>query len=160
GWAHAPLDPMVSAGDGDVTFVYSSPTSAPCLFRYELATHRLEQLTAPSVDLEGAVARRLCCSSRDGTRVPFWLGHREDLDLIRARPALVYGYGGWNIAFLPSYVAELAPFVEAGGIVVLPQLRGGAEHGWSWWNAGRFGAKQNTFDDLYAVAEALVRAGL
>jgi prolyl oligopeptidase len=160
GWAHAPLEPMVSAGENELTFVYSSPTSPPCLFQYGLGTGRLEQLTKPGVELEGAIARRLWCTGRDGTRIPFWLVHRRELDLARARPTLVYGYGGWNIAFLPSYVGGLAPFVEAGGIVVLPNLRGGGEYGWTWWNDGRLTHKQNTFDDLYSVAESLVAAGL
>jgi len=151
---------MVAAGEGELTFVYSSPTSPPCLFSYELGTRRLEQVTAPGVELEGAVARRLSCVSRDGTRIPFRLVHRRDLDLARSSPTLVYGYGGWNVAFLPSYVGTPAPFVEAGGILVLPQLRGGGEHGWTWWNEGRLASKQNTFDAAEWLGFVMAELGM
>jgi len=106
------------------------------------------------------VTRRLACVSKDGTRVPLWLVHRSDHDLGRSGPTLVYGYGGWNIAFLPAYVGGLAPFVEAGGILALPNLRGGGEYGSTWWVQGQLAYKQNTFDDLYATAETLIAAGV
>ncbi|HEY7421603.1 MAG TPA: prolyl oligopeptidase family serine peptidase [Gaiellaceae bacterium] len=159
GWGHSPLDPMVVAGDGELTFVYSSLLSPPRAFRYRLGTGRLDQLGSARGDLDGIVAQRLSCTSRDGTRIPFWLVHRRGLDLTRSRPTLVYGYGGWNVAFVPSSIGVLAPFVEAGGILALPNLRGGGEYGWSWWEQGRLAQKQNTFDDLYATAEALIAAG-
>ena len=57
-------------------------------------------------------------------------------------------------------MGELAAFVDAGGIVVLPNLRGGAEYGRAWWEGGRLANKQNTFDDLYTIAETLIAAGV
>src|SRR5262249_11800764 len=95
-----------------------------------------------------------------GTRVAFWLVHRRDLDPGRSHPVLVYGYGGWNVAFLPRYVGLLAPVVEAGGIVVVPNLRGGGEDGWTWGGQGRRTAKQDTFAYIYAIAESLIAAGV
>jgi prolyl oligopeptidase len=54
----------------------------------------------------------------------------------------------------------MAAFVEAGGIFVHAHLRGGGEFGLSWWQAGRLAQKQNAYNDLYAIAEALLRANL
>ena len=44
--------------------------------------------------------------------------------------------------------------------MVLAHLRGGCEFGSEWWRGGRRERKQNTFNDLYAVAEKLIDLGL
>ena len=85
----------------------------------------------------------------------FWVVRRADAE--QPAPTLLHGYGGWNIAYgLPSYLGVLAPFVEAGGTLVLPHLRGGGEYGERHWHEARLEHKQRTFDDLYSVAEAVV----
>ncbi|MCI0636719.1 MAG: prolyl oligopeptidase family serine peptidase, partial [Actinobacteria bacterium] len=94
-----------------------------------------------------------------GVRVSFFLVHRSDLDLSRPQPTLLYGYGGWNVSLVPAYLGTLAPFVEAGGVFVLASLRGDGVAGREWWEDGRRERKQNTFDDLYAVAEFLIDQG-
>jgi len=114
-----------------------------------------QHLTPPRAKPPGVVADLERCRGRVGAEVTFWVVGRTDVE--HPAPTLVHGYGGWNIAYsLPSYLGALAPFVDAGGTLVLPHLRGGGEYGERQWHEGRLEHKQDTFDDLYAVAEALV----
>jgi prolyl oligopeptidase len=158
GAAHPGL-PMFVVGDGEVSFVYSTFEQSPAVYRYVVAEQRLELVQAPAVVVEGLSVSLVWARSSDGVEVPAHVVHRADLDLTVPRPTLLYGYGGYNLAQLPSYGHESAAWVQAGGIYVLAHLRGGSEFGRDWWHGGRRENKQRTFDDLYAVAERLVELG-
>ena len=97
--------------------------------------------------------------SRDGTAVPMFLVHRRDVTPSGAVPTILNGYGGFNIARTPAFAGSTAAWVEAGGLYVVANLRGGAEFGERWHRAGMLGNKQNVFDDLVAAAEALISTG-
>lgn len=110
--------------------------------------------------LDNVVAEQRFATSRDGTRIPYFIVRRKDIDPNQAQPTLVHAYGGFNIAMLPSFPTNFVPFIEAGGIFVQASLRGGAEYGKAWHDGGRLFNKQNTFDDLEAVAETLIAEGV
>ena len=71
-------------------------------------------------------------------------------------PTLLSGYGGFNIAVEPYYVGGWYPFLSRGGVFVEAGVRGGSEYGETWHEQAMFARKQNTFDDMVAVAEWLV----
>ncbi|MGY1631280.1 prolyl oligopeptidase family protein [Geodermatophilus sp. SYSU D01186] len=75
------------------------------------------------------------------------------------RPAVLYGYGGFNVALTPSYTAQALAWVAAGGVWAVANLRGGSEHGEEWHRAGMRERKQNVFDDFAAAGEHLVAQG-
>ncbi|MFZ0217782.1 MAG: prolyl oligopeptidase family serine peptidase [Candidatus Dormiibacterota bacterium] len=100
--------------------------------------------------------RQLWFSSADGTRVPMFLFGRES----GPGPTLLTGYGGFNVSRTPAWTPTLLPFLEAGGLVALPNLRGGGEFGEAWHQAGRLGQKQHVFDDFIAAASWLVEQGV
>ncbi|MGH3388619.1 MAG: prolyl oligopeptidase family serine peptidase, partial [Actinomadura sp.] len=75
------------------------------------------------------------------------------------RPTILYGYGGFNVPLTPAFSATILTWVEAGGVYVIANLRGGSEEGEEWHRAGMLGSKQNTFDDFHAAAEALIAGG-
>jgi prolyl oligopeptidase len=159
--AQAMIEPMISADDDALLFVFSTFSRAPSLFRYALEERRLEEVSTAAHEIPGLVSELRSCTSTGGAEVSYWLARRADAERAGPTPALIFGYGGWNIAWgLPSYLAELTPFVEAGGALVFPHLRGGGELGESQWHDGRLERKQHTFDDLYAVAEALIADGV
>ncbi|MEH3047090.1 prolyl oligopeptidase family serine peptidase [Sphingomonas adhaesiva] len=105
-------------------------------------------------------------TSKDGTRIPYFLVTRKGVT--GARPALIHAYGGFRNAQTPTYLTDqpyragpLGLFwVEEGGAYVLANLRGGGEYGPRWHQAGLREKRQNVFDDLHAVAEDLVRTGV
>lgn len=94
--------------------------------------------------------------SKDGTRVPMFLVGRQE----GQGPTVLTGYGGFNISRTPEWTPRIVPFLEAGGLFALPNLRGGGEFGRPWHLAGMRDAKQNVFDDFLCAAEWLIDAGL
>jgi prolyl oligopeptidase len=98
--------------------------------------------------------------SRDGTRVPMWVLARRDVPRDGTAPAVLYGYGGFDISLGPSFAANLVPWLDAGGIYALANLRGGGEFGDAWHRAGMREKKQNVFDDFIAAAEYLAASGI
>ncbi len=108
-------------------------------------------------------AQQLTCTSADGTTVRFFVLARTDA-LVEGRPTapaptVLYGYGGFGISLTPGYSATTLAWVRAGGVHVVAGLRGGGEEGEDWHRAGYRDRKQNVFDDLYAVAQALLDGG-
>jgi prolyl oligopeptidase len=98
-------------------------------------------------------------SSRDGTKISMFLVHRDDVTPNGERPVLLSGYGGFNISRTPAYDPGNFPFLDAGGVFALANLRGGGEYGEAWHRAGMLEKKQNVFDDFIAAAEFLVAEG-
>ncbi len=77
----------------------------------------------------------------------------------RPRPTVLYGYGGFGVPLTPAWTASALAWVEAGGVWVVANLRGGTEEGEQWHRAGMREHKQNVFDDFAACADHLVREG-
>ena len=96
--------------------------------------------------------------SKDGTLVPYFVVSRRDRADDGTAPVLIHAYGGFNISLRPELRRASIYFLEAGGVVVVANLRGGGELGESWHRAGMREAKQNVFDDLFAVAEDVAAA--
>ncbi len=112
-------------------------------------------LAAP-VDPAAFEVERVMVTSRDGTRVPLFLAHRKGLPRDGTHPALLTGYGGFDVNMLPVWTPSAIPFLERGGTYALAILRGGGEYGESWHRAGMLGNKQNVFDDFIAAASWLI----
>jgi prolyl oligopeptidase len=100
--------------------------------------------------------RQVFYQSADGTRVPMFLVGRPS----GTGPTVLTGYGGFNLSRTPLWSPTIVPFLEAGGLYVVANLRGGGEYGEAWHRAGMLGAKQNVFDDFIAAAEWLIGAEL
>jgi len=134
---------------------YATPTS---IYRYDVKSGESEKIRAPQVefDPDQYVVRQAFYESKDGTRVPIIVSHRRDLPRDGNRPTLLYGYGGFNISLTPYFSVTYAIWMEMGGIVAVPNLRGGGEYGEAWHEAGKKLNKQNVFDDFIAAAEWLI----
>lgn len=154
------MECLQPAGNEHVVFLYSSPTQSPTVCRASVVTRRCELLTPPALRLDAVVTDHVA-PSRDGTPIPYRLVARRGAGPSRPRPTVVYFYAGLNVALLPGWPGEmLAGWVQAGGLLVLAQLRGGGEFGPDWWRAGRLANRQNTLDDLYAVTADLCARGV
>ena len=97
--------------------------------------------------------------SKDGTSISMFLVHQKGLKRDGDNAVLLSGYGGFGISITPSFRASLLPWLEAGGVLAMPNLRGGGEYGTQWHQAGMLERKQNVFDDFIAAGEWLVKEG-
>ncbi|MCA0377462.1 MAG: prolyl oligopeptidase family serine peptidase [Gemmatimonadetes bacterium] len=152
------------AGDHDATALYYTFTSftAPAtVYRYDVATGASTVWRAATLpfDPEQFETRQLFATSRDGTRVPYFVVSRKGLVLDGSHPTILYAYGGFNVTLPPQFSALRVAFLEQGGVYVQANLRGGGEYGEAWHQGGMKERKQNVFDDAIAVAESLFAAG-
>ena len=138
-----------------ISFSLSTFAQAPWPHRYDVISRELSTARPAPPPLEGVVAQRRVATSADGVHVDYWEVRRpHKAPSTGPSPALVFAYGGFNVAVnTPVYPAPLIPFLNAGGVLLLPQLRGGGEQGLSHWLNATGVSKQRTFDDLYAVVE-------
>lgn len=105
------------------------------------------------------VTEQVFVTSDDGTRIPLFLTHRREVVPTGAVPTLLYGYGGFQIAVGPMFKPEWLGWMERGGLLAVASLRGGAEYGRDWHDAGRLANKQNVFDDFAACGRWLASSG-
>jgi prolyl oligopeptidase len=111
------------------------------------------------IEPERFSVRQVEYPSADGTRITMFLVHRRDVHRNGRQPTFLTGYGGFNISMTPAFSRSMLLWLEAGGVVAIPNLRGGGEYGESWHQDGMLGRKQNTFDDFIAAAEWLIADG-
>jgi prolyl oligopeptidase len=143
----------------DIWYSFSSPVTPSTVYRFDPATHTSAAFDPPKlpVDTSGFETRAMFATSKDGARVPFFLTAKKGLARDGNNPVMVYGYGGFSISLLPTFRQDLPAWLERGGVWVTANIRGGAEYGESWHQAGMLDRKQHVFDDFIAVAEQLVR---
>jgi len=142
----------------ELFFRFESFTYSPAIFRYDLGAHQMTVVERASAEHETTPYQtsQIWFNSRDGERVPMFVIHKQELVLNGDNPAVINGYGGFNINITPKFLQHPAPFLDAGGVYVLVNLRGGGEFGEQWHEAGQFERKQNVFDDMIAAAEKLI----
>ena len=95
-------------------------------------------------------------TSKDGTKIPCNVVYRKDMKLDGNNPVLITAYGGFRYGITPKYYGYYASFINRGGIVVEPGIRGGDEYGEKWHENGMLLKKQNCFDDFNACAEWVI----
>lgn len=113
--------------------------------------------TVATFDPAGFETMQVVYASKDGTKVPMFLTMKKGLVRNGANPAMLYAYGGFSVSTLPSFSPSVIAWLEQGGIWAVANIRGGAEYGEAWHEAGMLGRKQNVFDDFIAAAEYLVK---
>ena len=143
----------------EVFYGFESFTSPPAVYRYDLktgATSLWAKVDAPSIDPAAYEVEQEWFKSKDGTRVPVFVVHKKGLKKDGHNPALLTGYGGFDVSMTPKFDAAAFLWLEHGGVYAVANLRGGGEFGEEWHRAGMLDKKQNVFDDMIAAAEYLI----
>ena len=172
GWTttNVPLPGTGQAGiafaneDEETVFInYEGFLSPDSLLTYDASSNTTTGLKAlPSkFQAEGLVVHQKEATSKDGTKVPYFVVHREGITLDGTTPTLLYGYGGFEVSMRPSYSGGIGRmWLERGGVYVLANIRGGGEFGPAWHQAGLKGDRQRIYDDFIAVGESLIDMGI
>ena len=144
--------------DKFVFYTFNTFNYPPTIYRYDIATGKSTVFRKPELSFEPSdyEVKQVFYPSKDSTLVPMFIVHKKGLQLNGNNPTLLYAYGGFNISLLPSFSATLIPWLEQGGVYAVANLRGGAEYGEKWHEAGMRFNKQNVFDDFIAAAEYLI----
>jgi prolyl oligopeptidase len=167
-WTRKPLDVpensainVVTASDTSDAFFLSSESflTPPSLLAGDAATGQLtlSRSEPPLFDASQDTVEQSYATSKDGTRVPYFVVHRKDMQLNGQNPTLLYAYGGFEVSETPDYQAVRGKlWLEKGGVFVLANIRGGGEFGPAWHEAGLKTHRQRIYDDFAAVAEDLI----
>lgn len=96
-------------------------------------------------------------TSKDGTKVPYFMVSRKDLELDGDTPTLLYGYGGFEVSLTPGYSASVGKnWLSDGGVYVVANIRGGGEYGPRWHQAALRENRNKAYEDFAAVAKDLI----
>jgi prolyl oligopeptidase len=139
---------------------FNYPTT---IFRVDLASPDAEpelwERPEVPVDPSSVQVEQVWYPSKDGTRISMFLVRKAGARPEGGAPAILTGYGGFNVSYTPAFSAPLFQWFDAGGLLAMPNLRGGGEYGDTWHEAGMLDRKQNVFDDFIAAAEWLIANG-
>jgi prolyl oligopeptidase len=153
------IDFRLTAPEADIALVgFESYLQPLTLFSVDTNTARVTRLSQRpdlfrSSDL---VTEQLWASSKDGTRVPYFVVRHTALQLNGKAPTLLRAYGNGGAVQLPVYDPVLGKlWLEKGGVYVRAQIRGGGELGPAWHVTKL--ERRRTYEDFIAVAEDLIR---
>ncbi|PPT05186.1 Prolyl endopeptidase [Geitlerinema sp. FC II] len=144
--------------DTETFYSFTGFTTPTTIYRYDMTTGESTVFRQPTVDFDPDEyeTQQVFYHSKDGTRVPMFIVHKKGIDRSGNNPTYLYGYGGFNISLTPMFSVGLLVWMELGGVLAIPNLRGGGEYGETWHQAGTKLNKQNVFDDFIAAAEWLI----
>ena len=168
-WTDAKLDlpgagatSIVSTNDWgpEAQFTFESFTQPTTLYTDNGDDKPLAIKSMPArFDASNIVTEQFEATSKDGTKIPYFVVHRKDAT--GPRPTILYGYGGFEISETPFYSPNAGMlWLTKGGNFVLANIRGGGEFGPAWHQAALIENRQKAFDDFAAVAADVEKRGL
>lgn len=149
----------VDADESDAVWLTATDYLTPTTLSLAEIGKAPEQLKAMPVffDKTGLEIQQHFATSKDGTRVPYFLVKPTNLKLDGTTPTLLYGYGGFEVSELPRYSGGVGKgWLEKGGVYAVANIRGGGEYGPRWHQAALKANRGRAFEDFAAVAQDLI----
>ncbi len=110
---------------------------------------------------DGLTVDQHFATSKDGTKIPYFVQRRSDMKFDGSTPTLVDAYGGFEISMTPHYSAGVGiGWLERGGCKVIANVRGGGEYGPSWHQAALKEKRYKAYEDVEAVAADVIKRGI
>ena len=172
GWARRPLADVPALGtisasavdsdESDALWLtvtdYLTPTTLMLADAGEDAAKPQVLKTMPTFfDASKHVVEQHFATSKDGTRVPYFLVRPRDMKLDGSNPTLLYGYGGFEISLTPGYSGGVGKgWLEKGGVYAVANIRGGGEYGPRWHQAALKANRHKAYEDFAAVAQDMI----
>jgi len=162
------VGPMVGRPGDDIGYLsYTSFTEAQVIYQVAMKTGAVTPWARVTLPIDSAqlTTEQVRYPSKDGTEITMFLVHKKGAVKDGKTPTYLTGYGGFNQSARPGFVsarsswAAHAVWIEHGGLVAVPNLRGGGEYGEDWHKAGMGVVKQRVFDDFLAAARWLTSSG-
>jgi prolyl oligopeptidase len=152
---------VVSANDADDRFFLgvNGFLTPPSLWMGDAGAGTVSEVKAqPAMfDASKDEVEQMEATSKDGTKVPYFVVHPKGMKLDGRNPTLLNAYGGFEVSETPRYSVNTGKlWLEQGGVFVLANIRGGGEFGPAWHEAGLNVHRQRIYDDFAAVGEDLV----
>jgi prolyl oligopeptidase len=107
-------------------------------------------------EADGLVAEQQFATSKDGTKIPYFIVRPKHMKMDGTTPTLLWGYGGFEVSYTATYTAMAGRgWLQNGGVYVLANIRGGGEYGPRWHQAALKANRHKAYEDFAAVAEDL-----
>ena len=138
---------------------YLSPTA---LLLADIGKQPEQLKTMPAFfDSSKHVVEQHFATSKDGTKVPYFLVRAKDITLDGSNPTLLYGYGGFEVSMTPGYSGGVGMgWLEKGGVYAVANIRGGGEYGPRWHQAALKQNRHKAYEDFAAVAQDMITRGI
>jgi prolyl oligopeptidase len=151
----------VDADDSDAVWVtatdYLTPTTLAIADVSKDAAPEVLKSNPQFFDASTHVIEQHFATSKDGTRVPYFLVKPKAAKNDGSTPTLLYGYGGFEVSMTPAYSGGVGKgWLEKGGAYAVANIRGGGEYGPRWHQAALKANRHKAYEDFAAVAQDLV----
>ena len=149
----------VDADDSNAVWLTATDFLTPTTLSIAEIHQQPEVLKANPVFFDGSksLIEQHFATSKDGTRVPYFLVRPKDLKFDGKAPTLLYGYGGFEVSMTPGYSGSIGKaWLEKGGVYALANIRGGGEYGPRWHQAALKANRHKAYEDFAAIADDLV----
>ncbi|HWZ86901.1 MAG TPA: prolyl oligopeptidase family serine peptidase [Thermoanaerobaculia bacterium] len=138
-------------------FTYEDFTTPRSLWLSENGAAPVQVKTMPAFfDAKGITTDQFEATSKDGTKIPYFVVRPKGVKSDGTSPTLLYAYGGFEVSEVPSYSGVLgSAWLARGGVYALANIRGGGEFGPAWHKAAVKEQHIHNFEDFAAVAQDL-----
>ncbi len=139
-------------------FTYEDFTTPDSLWVTEKGGPPEKIKTMPAFfDAAGMTTEQLEATSKDGTKIPYFVVRPKGAETDGTAPTLLHAYGGFEVSSVPIYSGVMgSAWLSRGGVYVLANIRGGGEFGPAWHKAAVKEKHIHNFEDFSAVARDLI----
>jgi len=144
--------------ENEFFYSVSSFTFPKIIYRYNPISDKYTEYRRIDnpINPDNYVIKQEWLKSKDNTKIPIFIFHKKNVLKNGLNPTILYGYGGFASVETPYFYRNWVPWIERGGILAIPNIRGGAEFGSTWHTQAIKENKQKSFDDFIAAAEFLI----